>query len=326
MPSLRSLGLVGLYLGAQFLALLLAVPFRSEGLQTTSNPTSPTAALYLIVVIVAAPVAILLLARLRGALNALRWVILVGIAGSLMITLPAAFAAIYPNWFYVPSSAAGIPFVAPIFPAALLGIIIAVLLFEALLLEPQWYVVDLAGLFAGGALIALFGISFAILPVFILLIILAVYDAIAVYGTKHMVSLAEVVTDLKLPILMVVPSDAGYDYTQNKGFVAERSRPVEEREAMFMGLGDVVFPGILVVSAYIWLAPIPVLLGVGANIWIALGSLLGSLAGYALLMRFVRSGNPQAGLPFLNGGALAGFILTYLLVVHNAGFGFSFQF
>ncbi len=325
MASLRSFGLVGLYLGAQVLALALALPFRSEGLQTTSNPSSATAPLYLIGVIIAAPVVILLIARYRGALNALRWVILLGIAGSLAITLPTAFAAIFPQWYWIPAYAAGVPFVSPIYPAEILGVTAAVLLFEALLLDPQWYIVDFAGLVAGGALIALFGISFAILPVFILLIVLACYDAIAVYGTKHMVSLAEVVTDLKLPILMVVPSSAGYDYTQNKGFVAQRSRPVEEREAMFMGLGDVVFPGILVVSAYIWLDPVPMILGVGANLWVALGALLGSLAGYALLMRFVRSGNPQAGLPFLNGGVLAGFLVTYLLVFHNAGFGLSLQ-
>ncbi len=324
MASLRSFGLVGLYIGAQVLALALAIPFRNEGLQTTSNPTSPTAPLYLIAVIIGAPVVILLIARFQGAMNALRWIILVGIAGSLSFTLPAAFGAVFPQWWYLPASAAGIPFVPPIYPAEILGLVVAVLLFEALLLEPQWYVVDLAGLVAGGALIALFGISFAILPVFILLIALAIYDAIAVYGTKHMVSLAEVVTDLKLPILMVMPSSTGYDYTQNKGFVAERGRPVEEREAMFMGLGDVVFPGILVVSAYIWLAPLPTLGGLGANVWVALGTLLGSLGGYAILMRFVRSGNPQAGLPFLNGGALAGFLLTYLLVVHTTGFGFAY--
>ena len=206
MASLRSFGLVGLYLGAQVLALALALPFRSEGLQTTSNPSSATAPLYLIGVIIAAPVVILLIARYRGALNALRWVILLGIAGSLAITLPTAFAAIFPQWYWIPASAAGVPFVSPIYPAEILGVTAAVLLFEALLLDPQWYIVDFAGLVAGGALIALFGISFAILPVFILLIVLACYDAIAVYGTKHMVSLAEVVTDLKLPILMVVPS------------------------------------------------------------------------------------------------------------------------
>lgn len=93
---------------------------------------------------------------------------------------------------------------------------------------------------------------------------------------------------------------------------------------MFMGLGDVVFPGILVVAAFVWLPTVPSFVGVGVNLWVAVGSLLGSLVGYAVLMRFVRSGNPQAGLPFLNGGVLGGYVLTYVLLLHNVGLGFSF--
>jgi presenilin-like A22 family membrane protease len=322
MASFRSLGLVALYVGAQAMALALALPFRAQGLATTANPTNPASTFYLIAVIIAAPIAILFVARRRGGLETLRWIILFGIAGSLAFTLSAAFAAILPQVYALPPAEAGITFA----PAATLGLVCSVWIFEALLLTPQWYVVDFAGFVAAGALIALLGISFAILPVFILLIVLAVYDAVAVYGTKHMVSLAEVVTDMKLPILMVMPGDASYDYTKTKGFVAERSKPVEEREAMFMGLGDVVFPGILVVSAYVWLPTHPVFLAIGANLLVAIGALAGSLVGYAILMRFVRHGNPQAGLPFLNGGVILGYILTYLLVLHTGVLGFSFNF
>ena len=208
-------------------------------------------------------------------------------------------------------------------PAEFLGVLAAVLIFEALLLEPQWYVVDIAGFVSAGAIIAIFGISFAILPTFILLVALAVYDAVAVYWTKHMVSLAEVVTELKLPILMVMPTSPGYDYPSSGGFVEQRSQPIQEREAMFMGLGDIVFPGIMVVSAFVWLPVQPVVAGLGANLWVAFAALLGSLAGYAVLMRLVRSGNPQAGLPFLNGGVIGGYLLAAVLLFHSPMLGFS---
>lgn len=79
---------------------------------------------------------------------------------------------------------------------------------------------------------------------------------------------------------------------------------------MFMGLGDVILPGILVVSALTWLPDVPTLGGVGASLLVALGTLLGSLAGYVVLMRYVFRGRPQAGLPLLNGGALLGFLLA----------------
>jgi presenilin-like A22 family membrane protease len=125
---------------------------------------------------------------------------------------------------------------------------------------------------------------------------------------------------------MVMPSSAGYDYTRAPSLNVQREQPVEEREATFMGLGDVVIPGALVVSAFIWLPSHPVVLGVGANLWAALSAIAGSLVGYALLMRRARSGNPQAGLPFLDGGAIAGYILAYLLLFHQFGLGFSLSF
>ena len=176
---------------------------------------------------------------------------------------------------------------------------------------------------SAGALIAILGISFAILPVFILLLALMAYDAIAVYRTKHMVSLADVVTDLKLPILMVMPDSAGYDYTTAPTLVQQRAQPTEERAAMFMGLGDVVIPGVLVAAAFVWLPDHPAVLGVGANLVCAIAALLGSLVGYALLMRLVMRGNPQAGLPFLNGGAIAGYAIAYVLLFHSFGLGLT---
>jgi presenilin-like A22 family membrane protease len=319
MRSLRWMGLLGLYIGAQLVALLLAVPFRSAGLVSNSNPQSAGAPLEIILIIVLAPLGILYLARRKGGLATLRYLILFGIAASLYITLYATFSILPPGLILLPPWGAELV----IDPALILAATVSSSLYLALLMEPQWYVVDLVGFLAAGSLIAILGISFAILPAFILLVALMVYDAIAVYGTKHMVSLAEVVTDMKLPILLVMPDSAGYDYAQAPTLKEQRAQPVEQREALFMGLGDVVIPGTLVVSAFIWLPAHPLLLGVGANLWAGLGALVGSLVGYAVLMRIVLRGNAQAGLPFLNGGALAGYIVVYVLIFHSLTLGLT---
>jgi presenilin-like A22 family membrane protease len=318
MRSARWLGLPALYVGAQLVGLALANPFRSEGLATTSNPQSPTAPLVILLVIVLAPLAILLFARRRGGLAAIRQVILIGIAASLYLTLYATFS-LAPGAILLPPYSAEIVLT----PALTLAAMASAGLYLALLVEPQWYIVDLAGFAAGGALIAILGISFAILPAFILLSVLMVYDAIAVYRTKHMVSLADAVTDMKLPILMVMPDSASFDYPHAAPLREQRSHPVEERSALFMGLGDVVIPGTLVVSAFVWLPASPHLDGVGANLWVALATLVGSLVGYAVLMRQVAGGNPQAGLPFLNGGAIAGYLLGYALLFRAYTFGLT---
>jgi presenilin-like A22 family membrane protease len=319
MRSIRWIGLLALYVGAQVVALLLAEPFRVAGLTSTSNPQSVTAPLEIIVIIVVAPLAILFLARRQGGLSALRHLILIGIAASLDITLYATFSVLGPGLILLPPHAAEIV----IDPALILSSIVSASLYLALLMEPQWYIIDLVGFLAAGSLIAILGISFAILPAFILLIALLVYDAIAVYGTKHMVSLAEVVTDMKLPILMVMPGSAGYDYPSAPNLRKVREQPPEERDALFMGLGDVVIPGTMVVSAFIWLPVHPTVLGIGGNVWAALGALLGSLVGYAVLMRIVLRGNAQAGLPFLNGGALLGYIVAFVLVYRSLGLGLT---
>lgn len=319
MRSVRWLGLVVLYVGAQIVGLALANPFRSEGLASTPNPQSPTAPLTILLVIVVAPLFILLFARRKGGPEALRQVILLGIAGSLYVTLYATFSLFPPGPILLPPYSAGLT----IEPALAAAGVVSASLYLALLLEPQWYIIDLVGFAAAGALIAILGISFAILPSFLFLGALMVYDAIAVYRTKHMVSLADVATDLKLPILMVMPDSAGFDYTSSPSLQEQRGKPVEERAAMFMGLGDIVIPGTLVVSAFVWLPAFPTVLGVGADLWAAIGALLGSLVGYAVLMRFVMGGNPQAGLPLLNGGALAGYCVAYLLLFHSASFGLA---
>jgi presenilin-like A22 family membrane protease len=322
MRGWRSLGLLGLYVGAQIVALALALPFRSAGLATTSNASqanSPSAPLLIIVLIVLAPLAILWIARRSGGPKTLRLVILLGIAVSLDVTLGATFALFLPVPFYLPPFGA-----AQVFDLSIpLAGIVAVAILLALLIEPQWYVVDIAGFLAAGALIAILGISFGILPAFILLGALAIYDFVAVYRTKHMLTLADVVVDMKLPILMVMPTGKGYDYPSAPPLKARNAAPGAgvERDAIFMGLGDVVIPGTLVVSAFAWLGSAPTVLGAGGNLWVALGTLIGSLVGYAILMVLVDRGNAQAGLPFLNGGAIGGYILAFLAVYHSTGLG-----
>jgi presenilin-like A22 family membrane protease len=93
---------------------------------------------------------------------------------------------------------------------------------------------------------------------------------------------------------------------------------------MFMGLGDVIIPGILVASAFYNLSDEAVM-GLPGNLLVALGAIVGGLVGFSLLMRFVLKGNPQAGLPLLNGGTVAGYVIAYLAVFQDLSLGISLQ-
>jgi presenilin-like A22 family membrane protease len=321
MKTFKTFGLVLLYVGIQIMALALAYPFIHAGLQSAeSSPNSVTSIIPLIIVIVLVPIFIILLAKnAPTSLSGLRVLMIAVICMSLVITLQAAFYMLLPTP-YVFNSGMALDFSVP------LALLVACMSFLFLLMEPQWYVVDAVGFLAGGSLTAILGIFLGILPVLVFLIVLMAYDAIAVYGTRHMISLADVVSDMKLPIMMVMPSEASFDYTQS-GSLKDHMETVkehpEEREALFMGLGDAVIPGILVVSSFVFLPGTIQYFGIGANLLVAFGAMIGSLVGYVFLMRLVAGGNPQAGLPFLNGGAIAGYVISYFFLFHSLSMGIS---
>jgi len=187
--------------------------------------------------------------------------------------------------------------------------------------KPEWYVIDASGILMSIGVTALFGVSLSILPVMILLIVLAAYDAISVYRTKHMIALADGVTQMKLPILLVIPKKRGYSYIRQKPLKQQLDEG-DEREAMFMGLGDLIIPGVLVISAFNFLPSDAIGVFTG-NLLVALGTLVGAIVGFATLMTFVIKGKPQAGLPLLNGGAILGYVLSYVLVYESLSLGIT---
>ena len=185
----------------------------------------------------------------------------------------------------------------------IISIFLAFILIITLYKYPEWYIIDIAGIIIGAGAITIFGISLGILLVIILLICLSIYDAISVYKTKHMIDLADTVMDLKLPVLLVVPKIRNYSLIRETKRLKEQLDEKSERDAFFMGLGDVVMPGILVVSVYNNLSN---------SLPIALSVIIGTLFGFVFLMIYVIKGKPQAGLPFLCGGAILGFIISSL--------------
>jgi len=218
------------------------------------------------------------------------------IAASIFLTFCYIFSAIVYTLFG-PTDAATMFMLALSIAATLL-----------LYMYPEWYVIDVLGVFIAAGVASIFGVSLEILPVLILLILLAVYDAISVYKTKHMITLAEGVIDLKTPILFVIPKKSDYSFIrQGIGKLEEGG----ERAAFFMGMGDLIMPSILVVSANVFFLKGPRIFGF-INLP-ALGAMAGSLAGLVVLLHFVNSGKPQAGLPPLNGGTIIGFAAGFLL-------------
>jgi presenilin-like A22 family membrane protease len=136
-------------------------------------------------------------------------------------------------------------------------------------------------------------------PVIVLLLILAAYDAISVYETGHMVSLADSITKMKLPLLFIIP------YTRD--FSISSINEMRDK-AILMGVGDVVIPNLLVVSSQVFSNSSYI----GFLKISALFTLLGGVLGLLLLITLMKKRTIHAGLPLLNFGAISGYLLSSL--------------
>ena len=302
--SVRTTILMGMvFVIAQVGALTMAWAFLGKDMQVFENPNDPLIPIYYIVAVLLFTFAILYIIKKRRE-NIVRIVFL----GAVAYTIFFVFLIILSRFVREEVSFA--------IALAATGVFT-----YYLVKKPEWYVIDAAGVVMAIGVIGIFGISLGILPAMILLVALAIYDAISVYGTKHMVALADGVTKMRLPILLVIPKKRGYSYLNQKPLM-EQLDEGEERHAMFMGLGDLIIPGVMITSAFTFL-PEKMIGDFSGSLLVAMGALLGSLIGFAVLMTFVLKGRPQAGLPLLNGGAIIGYAVAYLLVFESLSFGIS---
>ena len=210
-----------------------------------------------------------------------------------------------------------------LFWPTIIGFILAALLMVLLIVHREWYVVNFTGVILGAGVCVMLGVTFVPTLAMIFMVLAAIYDAWAVYKSKHMLDLADTMLDLKLPIMLVAPQEKGYSFkdegrpvqfsTPSAGEPLPRPKTAIKKEAMFMGLGDIIFPGMLVLSALQWLLEA----GVTFNdaFLVAMSTLVGGLVGYVVLMSYVARGRAQAGLPLLNGGAILGYIIGGMLII-----------
>jgi presenilin-like A22 family membrane protease len=279
------------------LALLVSRPFEEAGMVVFENPEDPLNLVYFFLTLMLFTIVILLVAKFWK-----KQLIQVIVLGAIGFTI---FYVFYPLLIIYISEVWSLLF--SITTVATLVII--------LVKHPEWYVIDVCGIIVGAGSTAMLGISLNILLSIAFLIALAVYDAISVYKTKHMIDLADTILDLKLPIILVIPKIREYSLIKESKRLKEKLEDEEERNAFFIGLGDFIIPGILVVSVFHN--------AVTKGLLLALSVIFGTLLGFAVLMASVIKGKPQAGLPCLCGGAILAYLVSsYILFGELAGLTF----
>jgi len=200
---LASVGIVGIFLVVQLGALALVEPFKQEGHQVVEDTGDPTISIvYLVAIIVVT--GLMLLAMKYGGDSLLR----------LVIIFAGAYIGLYVFQVLIPSAVTVTVDGEAINVLAWAG---ALVLGVALYAYPEWYVIDTAGIIMGIGAAGLFGVNFGILPALVLLAILAVYDAISVYGTEHMLALASGAMDMRVPVVFVIPLSLSYSFLEQGG-------------------------------------------------------------------------------------------------------------
>ncbi|WP_302081023.1 presenilin family intramembrane aspartyl protease PSH [Salinibaculum rarum] len=336
---LASGAIVGLFLVVQLGALAVVEPFKAQNYQFVEDTSDPTNSVVYIGAILVATA--LMLAAIKLDVD----VLLRG-----FVVFSGAYVAFYVFQVVLPPvvvsvGGTAIPIVA-VGMAALLGI--------ALWTYPEWYVIDAAGILMGIGAAGIFGINFGILPALVLLSALAVYDAISVYGTEHMLTLASGVMEMRVPIVLVIPLSLSYSFLDadmpgsvsddeeneessesedmDSGELVEDAEAatgehatddadadqdgedaIGDRDALFIGLGDAVIPTVLVASAAFFVTDVPTLSLPGLSIPLPAGTaMVGTLLGLVVLLWMVLKGRAHAGLPLLNGGSIAGYLVGAL--------------
>ena len=276
--------MAGLFVVVDLLAFLVTGPFEAANIVAFENPSDPFNIAYFFIIMLVFTGIILIIIKL-GKTQAVRMIFL---GATTLLSIYVFYPIILK---LVVSSLASLA----------LSITAASVLIVALVKKPEWYVINAIAILTGVGAIAMLGISLDIWIIIVLLIVMAAYDAFSVYKTKHMIDLADNVMDLKLPVLFVIPKRRGYSLLKESKRLKQKLKDKEKREAYFLGVGDIVFPGILAVAAFHNL--------VNNGLAIALSVLVGTIVGFIALMTFVIKGNPQAGLPFLCSGAIIGYLV-----------------
>lgn len=165
------------------------------------------------------------------------------------------------------------------------------------------------------------GLAFLIVPIFdvlwasILLLAIAVYDAIAVWKSKHMISLANFQTESKLFAGLQIPYSSG---GKPQAVPAPAKKPKKKKRATrtghtaILGGGDIAFPLLFSGAVLEWLvtkgyAPVDAYL---LTLTIVITAAI-SLAG---LFVFAKKDRFYPAMPFLAAGCFAGLGIVALLV------------
>ena len=270
----------------QILAIAMIVPYSvavdNGSLQKTfEDPNNSGSTVSFLVSVFAITIVMLIIAKLK-----LGWLVKLIIHAVIFLNLLVMSSTLlnvyFPNVAYVDAF------------CTIVSLSLAVLLY----VYPEWYIIDIVGIGLSASFGYLMGGFMSVQVAILLLLIFSIYDLIAVFGSKHMVALANMALDLKLPLLFVIPPSLNYSYVKQKMDLGSHTG------VQLIGFGDAVFPAILIVAVKVAGGSLAMVYGVAA------GTLIGCVVLEYVLLNFNK---PLPALPFLCPCAIVGYEFMRIL-------------
>jgi presenilin-like A22 family membrane protease len=222
--------------------------------------------------------------------------ILIG-TGLLLILIKFKLTAIWKGWFLL-AVVLALVIAFSAFTTALIAFILALLLGIWKVFKPNFWVHNFTELFIYGGLAAIFVPLLSIFSASVLLILIAIYDAYAVWKSKHMITLATSQAKAKVFAGLLIPYKLGRVKKRKK---STKVKMIQVKMAM-LGGGDIGFPlifaGVILKDIGVWqayLIPFFATLGLGYLLYIS------------------KEKKFYPAMPFIAAGCFLGMGLIYLL-------------
>jgi presenilin-like A22 family membrane protease len=180
------------------------------------------------------------------------------------------------------------------------GMLLAVALTAWKMLRPTILSQNISLIFSVAGAGAIIGASLGILPSLIFILLLSIYDFVAVFVTKHMVYMAKEIIKTPTAFTLAFP----HKFKKPVKFTVGKKKVKKQFHIFQLGGGDIAIPLIFSVSILS-----------SFSLMQALLSVMGSAAALALLIYFSakKPGRALPGLPFICSGAILGFLISILI-------------
>ncbi|MBS3065253.1 MAG: hypothetical protein J4451_02000 [DPANN group archaeon] len=240
----------------------------------------------------------------EGAVQLLPLLVAIAIATIILI--------LFLKYFKSPASAklflalilfVGINIVFDAFFPSLIALILTIFVLSARFLKPNVFTHNLVFFLALAGVGARLGTLIRVELVIGLLIILSIYDYIAVFKTKHMVSMFKDMLQKGIPMGIVIPEHPSHMSRDISEVSTSKLKEKTKKSFMMLGGGDLAFPALFAVSAL-----------AQYGLTQALGVVFGSLAGIVIIHWLIVSKKFRAlpALPPLAATAILGFLISLL--------------